>query len=93
MKSLTRKSRSVLSIPQYHTRWSGSTSIEENPIPVAGGIVLNTYDFDDVTVRRNDLQAVVGPGAVYDDLNATLAPYNLRFAPGIAAGDIATIGE
>lgn len=74
------------------TPWSGGTSIEGNPIPVAGGIVINTYDFDDITVRRNDLQAVVGPGVVYDDLNKTLAPDNLRFAPGIAAGDIATIG-
>lgn len=74
------------------TPWSGGTSIEGNPIPVAGGIVLNTYEFDDITVRHDDLQAVVGPGVVYDDLNEALAPYNLRFAPGIAAGDIATIG-
>lgn len=74
------------------TPWSGGTSIEGNPIPVAGGIVLNTSDFNAITVRQDDLQAVVGPGVVYDDLNDALAPYNLRFAPGIAAGDIATIG-
>lgn len=74
------------------TPWSGGTSIEGNPIPVEGGIVLNTYEFDEITVRNDDLQAVVGPGVVYDDLNATLKPHNLRFAPGIAAGDIATIG-
>lgn len=74
------------------TPWSGGTSIEGNPIPVEGGIVLNTYEFDDISVRSDDLQVVVGPGVVYDDLNATLAPHNLRFAPGIAAGDIATVG-
>lgn len=74
------------------TPWSGGTSIEGNPIPVAGGIVLNTYELDEITVRHDDLQAVVGPGVVYDDLNAALAPHNLRFAPGIAAGNIATIG-
>lgn len=74
------------------TPWSGGTSIEGNPIPVAGGIVLDTYEFDDVTVREDDLQAVVGPGVIYDDLNEKLAPHDLRFAPGIAAGNIATIG-
>lgn len=74
------------------TPWSGGTSIAGNPIPVDGGIVLTTYEFDAISVRQDDLQAVVGPGVVYDDLNATLAQHNLRFAPGIAAGDIATIG-
>ncbi len=74
------------------TPWSGGTSIEGNPIPVAGGIVLDTYECNEITVRNDDLQAVVGPGVVYDDLNAALEPYDLRFAPGIAAGDVATIG-
>ena len=74
------------------TPWSGGTSIEGNPIPVEGGIVLDTYECNEVTVRNDDLQAVVGPGVVYDDLNAALEPYDLRFAPGIAAGDVATIG-
>ena len=74
------------------TPWSGGTSIEGNPIPVSGGIVLDTYDFDEIEVRPDDLQAVVGPGVVYDDLNGELRSSNLRFAPGIAAGDVATIG-
>lgn len=74
------------------TPWSGGSSLEGNPIPVAGGIVLNTYEMDAVAVRPDDLQAVVGPGIVYDDLNDELAKHGLRFAPGISSGDVATIG-
>jgi D-lactate dehydrogenase (cytochrome) len=74
------------------TPWSGGSSLEGNPIPVAGGIVLNTYEMDDVAVRPDDLQATVGPGIVYDDLNDELAKHGLRFAPGISSGDVATIG-
>lgn len=74
------------------TPWSGGSSIEGNPIPVEGGIVLDTYGMDAVEVRPADLQAVVGPGIVYDELNEKLREHGLRFAPGIAAGDLATIG-
>lgn len=74
------------------TPWSGGTSLEGNPIPVEGGIVLDTYEMDDVAVRPEDLQATVGPGVVYDDLNDELARYGLRFPPGISSGDAATIG-
>ena len=71
---------------------SGGSSIEGNPIPVAGGVVLDTYTMDDVDVRPADRLAVAGPGVVYDDLNDHLAPDDLRFAPGIAAGNLATVG-
>lgn len=81
---------SEMSIPV--TPWSGGSSIEGNPIPVAGGIVLNTYEMETLTVRPADRQAVVGPGLVYDDLNDRLTDEGLRFAPGIAAGDLATVG-
>jgi D-lactate dehydrogenase (cytochrome) len=74
------------------TPWSGGSSLEGNPIPVAGGIVLNTYEMEDLAVRPDDLQATVGPGIVYDDLNEALAAHGLRFAPGISSGDVATIG-
>jgi D-lactate dehydrogenase (cytochrome) len=74
------------------TPWSGGTSLEGNPIPVEGGIVLDTYEMDDIAVRPEDLQATVGPGVVYDDLNDELARYGLRFPPGISSGDAATIG-
>src|SRR5699024_8732426 len=71
---------------------SGGSSIEGNPIPVAGGVVLDTLPIDDVAVQPADRLAVVGPGIVYDDLNAELEQHGLRFAPGIAAGDLATVG-
>jgi D-lactate dehydrogenase (cytochrome) len=71
---------------------SGGSSIEGNPIPVDGGIVLDTLPMNDVKVRPADRLAIVGPGVVYDDLNSKLEPYGLRFAPGIAAGDLATVG-
>lgn len=74
------------------TPWSGGSSLEGNPIPVAGGIVLDTSAMDSVSVRPDDLQAVVGPGIVYDDLNENLASHGLRFPPGISSGDVATVG-
>ncbi|MFA9518174.1 FAD-binding oxidoreductase [Halopenitus sp. H-Gu1] len=74
------------------TPWSGGSSLEGNPIPVAGGIVLSTYEMESIEVRADDLQATVGPGVVYDDLNETLARDGLRFPPGISSGDVATIG-
>lgn len=74
------------------TPWSGGSSLEGNPIPVAGGIVLSTFEMDSITVRPEDLQAVVGPGVVYDTLNEELGEYGLRFPPGISSGDVATIG-
>ncbi|MCQ4332098.1 FAD-binding oxidoreductase [Natronomonas sp. F2-12] len=74
------------------TPWSGGTGVEGNAIPTEGGIVLNTYEMESISVRPDDLQAVVGPGVVYDDLNEHLARYGLRFAPGISSGDAATIG-
>jgi D-lactate dehydrogenase (cytochrome) len=74
------------------TPWSAGSSLEGNPIPVAGGIVLSTYEMESIEVRADDLHAVVGPGVVYDDLNERLARDGLRFPPGISSGDLATIG-
>jgi len=74
------------------TPWSGGSSLEGNAIPASGGIVLNTVEMDEVSVSPADLQATVGPGIVYDDLNERLGTYGLRFPPGISSGDVATIG-
>jgi D-lactate dehydrogenase (cytochrome) len=74
------------------TPWSGGSSLEGNAIPASGGIVLNTFEMDEVSVSPENLQATVGPGIVYDDLNDHLGSYGLRFPPGISSGDIATIG-
>lgn len=74
------------------TPWSGGSGLEGNAIPVAGGVVCNTYEMTDVDVRPEDLQAVVGAGVIYDELNAELAVHGLRFPPGISSGEVATIG-
>ncbi|WP_227134340.1 FAD-binding oxidoreductase [Halorubellus salinus] len=74
------------------TPWSGGSGLEGGGIPVEHGIVLNVKDMTGVDVEPENLQATVGPGVVYDDLNEELAKHGLRFPPGISSGDIATIG-
>ena len=74
-------------------RGAGS-SLEGNPIPVHGGIVLDLSRMTRVlAVRAEDLQADVEPGVVYAALNRALRPHGLFFppAPGGSA-DVATIG-
>ncbi|WP_226007038.1 FAD-binding oxidoreductase [Natrinema salinisoli] len=71
---------------------SGGSGLEGNAIPSAGGIVLSTAEIGGIEVSPEDMQATVGAGVVYDDLNERLASHGLRFAPGISSGDVATIG-
>ena len=74
-------------------RGAGS-SLEGNPIPVRGGIVLDRSRMSRVlAVRADDLQADVEPGVVYAALNRALRPHGLFFppAPGGSA-DVATVG-
>ena len=74
-------------------RGAGS-SLEGNPIPVRGGIVLDLSRMAEVVaVRPEDLQVDVQPGVVYAALNRTLRPHGLFFppAPGGSA-DVATVG-
>jgi len=74
-------------------RGAGS-SLEGNPIPVCGGIVLDLSRMNRVlAVRPEDLQADVEPGVVYQDLNRQLAPHGLFFPPSPGgSSDVATIG-
>jgi len=75
------------------TPWSGGSSLEGNPIPVRGGILLALYHMDQIIeVREADLQAVVQPGIIYDELNKKLARYGLFFPPAPGSSDVATIG-
>ncbi|KYH24970.1 glycolate oxidase subunit GlcD [Halalkalicoccus paucihalophilus] len=71
---------------------SGGSGLEGNAIPSAGGVVLSTAEIGHVEVSPDDLQASVGAGVVYDELNDRLASNGLRFAPGISSGEVATIG-
>lgn len=74
-------------------RGAGS-SLEGNPIPVYGGIVLDLSRMDRiVAVHVEDLQVTVQPGIVYNRLNEQLKPYGLFFPPSPGgSADVATIG-
>ena len=64
------------------TPWAGGTSLEGNPVPARGGIVLDFTRMDRVlAVREQDLQADVQPGVPYKQLNRTLAAHGLFFPP------------
>src|SRR5207249_178408 len=74
-------------------RGAGS-SLEGNPIPVRGGIVLDCARMVEVvSVRPADLQVDVQPGVVYAALNRRLKPYGLFFPPHPGgSAETATIG-
>ena len=74
-------------------RGAGS-SLEGNPIPVRGGIVLDLSRMDAIlAVHAEDLQVTVQPGIVYNHLNDQLKPYGLFFPPSPGgSSDVATVG-
>ena len=74
-------------------RGAGS-SLEGNPIPICGGIVLDcTRMARVIRVRPDDLQVDVEPGVVYAALNRALRPHGLFFPPSPGgSADVATIG-
>ncbi len=75
------------------TPWSGGSSLEGNPIPVRGGIVLAMYKWNRILeLREEDLQVRVQPGIVYDELNRQLRSSGLFFPPAPGSSDVATIG-
>ena len=76
------------------TARGAGTSLEGNPIPIRGGIVV---DFSRMTrvleIRTADLAARVEPGVVYERLNDELRPHGLFFPPSPGgSSDSATIG-
>ncbi len=64
------------------TPWASGSSLEGNPVPVRGGIVLDFTHMDRVLeVREDDLQVDVQPGVPYKELNKQLAKHGLFFPP------------
>lgn len=64
------------------TPWCAGTSLEGNPIPVKGGIVLDFTEMNRVLeVREKDLQVDVEVGIQYRELNNQLRHYGLFFPP------------
>jgi len=73
------------------TAWGAGTSIEGNPIPVFGGLVLDFQQMNQIlAVHETDFQVTVQPGMLYKDMNKALAQYGLFFAPDPGAN--ASIG-
>lgn len=73
------------------TAWGAGTSIEGNPIPVHGGVVLDLSRMDKIiAIHDQDFQVTVQPGVLYKDMNKLLARYGLFFAPDPGAN--ASIG-
>lgn len=64
------------------TAWGAGSSIEGNPIPVKGGIVLNMTRMNRVVaLYKEDFQVTVQPGIFYKDMNKELAKHGVFFPP------------
>src|SRR5882724_5901740 len=94
----TEETSAIVGVAARHdvavTARGAGTSLEGNPIPVGGGIVV---DFSRMTrvieVRPADLLVRVEPGVVYDRLNDELRAHGLFFPPSPGgSADSATIG-
>jgi D-lactate dehydrogenase (cytochrome) len=73
------------------TPYAAGTSLEGNPIPVQGGIVLDMRQMDQILeVYPQDLQVTVQPGLDFKKLNDRLKKHGLFFPPD--PGATATIG-
>ena len=73
------------------TPWGAGTSLEGNPIPVCGGIVLDLQQMNHILeLKQEDLQVRVQAGVIYKELNQHLSRYGLFFPPDPGAS--ATVG-
>jgi D-lactate dehydrogenase (cytochrome) len=73
------------------TPWGAGTSLEGNPIPVEGGIVLDLQLMNHILeLMEEDLQVRVEAGVIYKELNQYLSRFGLFFPPD--PGAAATIG-
>jgi len=73
------------------TAWGAGTSVEGNPIPVHGGIVLDFREINQIiAIHETDFQVTVEPGVLYKDMNHKLGKVGLFFAPDPGAN--ASIG-
>ena len=73
------------------TAWGAGTSIEGNPIPLKGGIVLDFARMNRIiAIHEEDFQVTVQPGVLYKDMNKVLGRRGLFFPPDPGAN--ASIG-
>ncbi len=75
------------------TAWGGGSSLEGNPIPVRGGIVLDMTKMDKIIhVDQKSFQVRLQPGIIGDEFNRQLGKYKLFFPAAPGSSNIATIG-
>jgi D-lactate dehydrogenase (cytochrome) len=73
------------------TPWGVGSSLEGNPIPLHGGILLSLRNMNKILkVHADDFQVTVQPGLPYKDMNKDLSRHGLFFPPDPGAN--ATIG-
>ncbi|MDQ4078785.1 MAG: FAD-binding protein [Chloroflexota bacterium] len=73
------------------TAWGAGTSLEGNPIPIRGGLVLSFQRMNQILeIYHTDFQVRVQPGILYKDMNDILGREGLFFAPDPGAN--ASIG-
>jgi D-lactate dehydrogenase (cytochrome) len=73
------------------TAWGSGSSLEGNPIPARGGLVLDFSKMNRIIdIREEDFQADLEPGVIYQDLNERLRHKGLFFPPD--PGARATLG-
>jgi D-lactate dehydrogenase (cytochrome) len=73
------------------TAWGVGSSLEGNPIPIRGGIVLDLQEMNRIlAIRHEDFQVDVQAGVIYKEMNAELRHYGLFFPPD--PGAAATVG-
>jgi D-lactate dehydrogenase (cytochrome) len=64
------------------TPWGAGTSMEGNPVPTRGGLVVDLIQMNRILeIRPQDLQADVQPGLLYRELNRQAGKYGLFFPP------------
>ncbi len=73
------------------TPWGVGTSLEGNPIPVRGGVVIDFQEMNRIiAIRPQDFQVDVEAGVIYKELNKALSHHGLFFPPD--PGAAATVG-
>src|SRR5208283_3077002 len=73
-------------------RGAGS-SLSGNVVPIHAGIVISFRRMNKIIqILEKDMQVVVQPGMVYDELNSKLSTYKLFFPPNPGSSSVCTIG-
>lgn len=71
----------------------GASGLTGSAVPTKGGIVLDMRKMNRILeVDIENLQVLVEPGVILDNLNAVLKKYNFFFPPDPASSDTCTIG-